>query len=650
MAKVRYNQNSFVGGELDPTLFGRTDIDNYYAGAAKLRNVVVLPQGGVRRRDGLRFVADLGAGTTPTRLVPFIFNDEQEYLFVFAVGKLDVYRDDTLVATITTAPISTLTTAILAEMNWTQSNDVLLLVHPDIEPIEIARISDSNWTANNVVFNNVPSFAFSGITLSSPATTCTPDSVSGTINLTTAAAFWNSSHVGQFVNINDGRVLITSITSSTIAKGSVRVELSNTNLAAINDWQLETGYEPVISASRGWARSITFYQGRLVLGGLKSRPQTLLFSKVGSFFDFDVDSASAADAIDVTIDDDRANVIRNIFPGRGLQIFTTGGEFLASAGSISSPITPDNITLQRGTFHGSGNVRPESIDGATLFVEANGRVIRSFLFSDVEQAFATDDVTLLSAHLVGNIKHMALRRSTAADGANFLYVVNGDGTVAVLNTLRSQNLRAWTLFETTGTFTDTAVVGDDVYFIVQRNINGVDVQYLEKLDNSLLLDSGTSDSAGTPQSLWSGFDHLEGENVSVVGDGFTLADTTVSSANITTSEPVSTVQAGLPFTVEVKTLPLLAPFNQQMMGENRRLIAMNMLFEASGQVWVEAGRTLTRPSFKVFGDNILDTPPAAKSGWLKVPLGGVSREPAARIFQTQPAPFHLLSLTIELGV
>ena len=130
MSRTRYTQNSFVGGALDPSLFGRTDIPSYYAAAAKLENMVVLPQGGVKRREGLRYVNALPAASA-VRLVSFTFNDEQSYLFVFSVGQLDIYRDDALVFTTTAAPIDALTEDMLGTMNWTQSNDVLLLVHPD---------------------------------------------------------------------------------------------------------------------------------------------------------------------------------------------------------------------------------------------------------------------------------------------------------------------------------------------------------------------------------------------------------------------------------------------------------------------------------------------------------------------------------------
>ena len=56
MAKSRFVQNNFVSGELSPLLRGRTDINQYYQGARTAKNVVIVPQGGMRRRPGGQFI------------------------------------------------------------------------------------------------------------------------------------------------------------------------------------------------------------------------------------------------------------------------------------------------------------------------------------------------------------------------------------------------------------------------------------------------------------------------------------------------------------------------------------------------------------------------------------------------------------------
>ncbi len=56
---LRKIQTNFTSGELDPLVAGRHDVKHYYNGAEKLRNVLVLPQGGAKLRPGLEYVDEL---------------------------------------------------------------------------------------------------------------------------------------------------------------------------------------------------------------------------------------------------------------------------------------------------------------------------------------------------------------------------------------------------------------------------------------------------------------------------------------------------------------------------------------------------------------------------------------------------------------
>src|SRR5919108_4699727 len=65
MALVDVLKGAFVSGELSPRMLARQDVDRYKNGAIQLENWMVLPQGGVMRRPGLRYVATV---KYPTRL------------------------------------------------------------------------------------------------------------------------------------------------------------------------------------------------------------------------------------------------------------------------------------------------------------------------------------------------------------------------------------------------------------------------------------------------------------------------------------------------------------------------------------------------------------------------------------------------------
>ena len=85
----RVHQNSFTRGEVDETFIGRTDLAPFKQALKKARNCFSINQGPIERRAGTMYRADLGA---ESRLEPFIFNTEQEYIFAFQHTKLLIYN------------------------------------------------------------------------------------------------------------------------------------------------------------------------------------------------------------------------------------------------------------------------------------------------------------------------------------------------------------------------------------------------------------------------------------------------------------------------------------------------------------------------------------------------------------------------------
>lgn len=136
MPRLISAKTNFTAGEVSPRVFGRGDLRGYENGAAKLRNVVIHPTGGVSRRPGLRYVGD-AAGAA--RLVAFEFNTEQTYLLVFTHQRLEIYADDAFLTWIATP----WTEAELGRLSWTQSADTLFVFHPEAKPRRITRTSDT---------------------------------------------------------------------------------------------------------------------------------------------------------------------------------------------------------------------------------------------------------------------------------------------------------------------------------------------------------------------------------------------------------------------------------------------------------------------------------------------------------------------------
>jgi len=121
-------QSAFNSGVLDTRILGRVDVSQYYNGMITGNNVVCLPQGGVKRRPGLKYVAD--GVSSEARVIPFVFNVDQTYLLVFRENAIDVYRDDVFKATVTT----TYAAADIPNIRFAQSADTMILVNENYAP------------------------------------------------------------------------------------------------------------------------------------------------------------------------------------------------------------------------------------------------------------------------------------------------------------------------------------------------------------------------------------------------------------------------------------------------------------------------------------------------------------------------------------
>ena len=80
---------NFSAGELNPLLATRTDTPAYINGAKQCRNFSLLAEGGVMRRPGSTYLASLPG---ESRLIPFIFSDDEIAIIALSNNRMDVYN------------------------------------------------------------------------------------------------------------------------------------------------------------------------------------------------------------------------------------------------------------------------------------------------------------------------------------------------------------------------------------------------------------------------------------------------------------------------------------------------------------------------------------------------------------------------------
>lgn len=95
-------QPSFAKGEIAPSIYGRVDTALYRVALRKAYNVEIRPQGGASNRFGTQFIAPVKTHTATPRLIPFIFNSEDQYVLEFGNQYMRVIRNDAQVLDSTT--------------------------------------------------------------------------------------------------------------------------------------------------------------------------------------------------------------------------------------------------------------------------------------------------------------------------------------------------------------------------------------------------------------------------------------------------------------------------------------------------------------------------------------------------------------------
>jgi len=626
------------------------------------------------------------ATASNVKLLDFSVESDRHYLLVLTDKNIRIIRTpDTYVADVKMAMQS----AAIPDIRDTQVENVMLLFQEDYAPSRLVNLgTDSDWFLDLAPFVNVPQFDYNDALSPTPVNdvqrmTLTSFVAGDTFQLDiegvlskniTFAGDANADQRESTVfniqkNIQEMPVMgDTGVSVSYVSAGVYDITVGG---ESAKDFELYSGFatsgtasktvgfvktasgsprkEDVWSATRGWPKTACFYESRLVIGGTKSKRQSLFASKTGSFFDFDIDDGDDDEGIFATISSRKLNDIVDVFPGRTLQIFTSGAEFAVTV----KPLTPSTVAITPQTSHGASNIEVQEVDGSTLFIDRNGKTLRDFIYSFNEDAYTTQDKSVLASNLIKQPIDLALLTGTQSEDSNWLFIINSDGGAAILNTLRSQDINGYTEWTTSGALKSGAVVDDEFYIVNEREIDGSTVSYVERWDFSYLMDSSIKVSPTPTQTVITGLSHLEGDTVQIVGDGIVLSPKTVASGEIELDANeigYSQIELGLNFVPELIPMPLNTNMGS---GQNamrlKRIIRVNMRVYETYGVHVD-GNPVPIRTFGSAPTTPLDSAPTALSGIISdvYYINGWNRDVMPTISVPDPTPFHIQAIEYEV--
>lgn len=638
----------------------------------------------VARLGRIRFWSE-GAALSPVRVWPFSFDDKaQRYFLAVTDRNIEVYHADGRAASIAVPHEG----AIVAQLRRAQVLDTLIEFHTTTPPNRITRQgAHTEWDSRPVAFASLPKFDYTGdragsvdevqqlrftdynegdtfvITLEEETTSViaygpTPE-ITGDRILAALEAL---------ANVGEGNVTVTpngdffEVTFTGAAGGVDVGEMAPRTLVSAAGGVFATtaipgaeGGEPIISAARGWPACGTFHQSRLWMGGLASRPQTALASRLGDWFNFA--SSGTLKAISIDLNTDETTTITAFFPGQHLQLFTSSAEFFFPVEPIVPP-PPVKRATKRGLAEGSPLA---DMDGATVFITAGGGALAEFIYDDSRQTYVAGFLSKWATHLLAGtegapclVTDFGFRRALTPIEADRAILIRDDGMAAVMHALRSEDVIGFVRWTTAGAYLASgADLAGDQYLAVRRTVGGQDDIYIEKVDAGAMLDSQVK-VVGPGDGPVTGLGHLEGRAVAIYIDGADAGDGVVVGGAVARPYPaLRETSVGLLFEPRIVTLPAVQeqdPRPGSSMSVGVGSIDLRLGPTANLKGGLVDGRKFPFP-LKRRPNVLADQGPgeAPFDGWTRLfPLSGFRRDAQAELVQTRPGPLSIQEVVLTV--
>lgn len=167
------HQPSMAAGEIGPQLYGRIDLDLYNIGLRTCKNFIVRQHGGATNRPGLVFVAECRNHDRKTRLIPFKFNEQQNYVLEHGHLLQRIIRDgaEVLESPLTITAITAANPAVVTSAGHGLSNgdDVYIsgvegMTEVNGRTFRIANVATDTFELQDYLGNNIDSSAYQAYT------------------------------------------------------------------------------------------------------------------------------------------------------------------------------------------------------------------------------------------------------------------------------------------------------------------------------------------------------------------------------------------------------------------------------------------------------------------------------------------------------
>jgi hypothetical protein len=555
-----------------------------------------------------------------------------------------------------------------------------------------------------------------------------PSATSGSVTVTASQGIWSTAYVGLRVRYGRREILLTGYVSPTVMNGTVasklppsyRITLASAANFAIGDAVIgqDTNFqglvlavsgptidvatteffdgpdiseklssprgsstvsakstiaplsspiwdEPLISPVRGYPRAGASAAGRLALVNFSAVPDLVCLSSVRGTDDFEV-GAEDDDAI-VRQCGDNTPQFRHAVNGGDLLLFSDRGIYIINIrdGSLLTPSTFNAILIDK---RGANEVRPVAVDDAVVFVESSGESIAiAQLSGNVYLKWAVRSISTWHSHLVKTPVKLCGPSLNSSLPEKYMFVVNEDGTMAVLSWFADFNAEAvgFLPWATDGEFRSISPIFGGYWALVDRGIGAGTARFLEEFDEAALLDCIlpiTSDAVlevngiamvanGGPVDIVASQQlPLAGASVRVVAGDWDIGtrDVGVDGLIVGSEAFPDGAEAGFNFVARAQPWPVDIIQSPHLGMIKVRTVRFSVSVLHTGPIAMRSNTSTKRVGGYHFGDD-LSIPPPRRTQLYRAMVLGRRDHPEIEIIKEGPGAFQILAINQEVS-
>lgn len=461
-------------------------------------------------------------------------------------------------------------------------------------------------------------------------------------------------------------------TTSVLVQMSDPVPVSKDNPERIGTRRGTSKWKKGAFYTGNYPATVTLHEQRCTFGGTYQEPNTLWMSRSGDYTDFapvEYDGAVLDDsAITTTISSSTLNEIFWMTSRGSLLVGTAGAEWSITSSSTREALTPTNIKAEQQSSFGSIYSQASVAARSTMFLQGGGKKLRELMFDASADGHVAADATIFSEHILRDHGDGVMVAYQQLPDSR-VYVVCGDGQLAVLTYEPDQKVYAWSRYILGGQnavinsiAVDQSGTENIIYLNVTRSVNGVPMTTLETLrsefrpvnssdksdmyfmDNYVVFPLGELVGSSIPsangriaiykgQTICALIDDTPYEGISVPSSGDVVLPAT----------PTTRLVIGYPYTSRLITLPMDVP-SERGTSQGKTSRVSQIAFRLLDSLYLEHGPQ-NRPLLPGGSTTSL-----LYSGDVRIPYDQPhDRRPRVEVRTSKPLPLTILAAYPEVA-